>query len=299
MDSTKSLVDRDAERLASGHYSLGPLCKQGHEWQSTGQSLRREDRRGCVECHRGQARAQHVASRPPDWAEQKAKRQLLPGKWYSQADVERFWSKVDTSGEHWTYRGWHDITGYPMFRLQGKDIRVSHFVWELRYDRRFPEGLFATHTCDMPQCVNPLHIRPGTQAENIADRDRKGRTARGDRSGARLHPESRPRGRDHWMHQHPEWIRRGDDHYYRRHPEQIRRGEDAHNASLTNAQAVAIYLRYQVVKSQRKVAREFGVTRDVVQTIVRGETYQQATAHLRLVGEDAGGPDKRPDERVG
>lgn len=31
------------------------------------------------------------------------------------------------------------------------------------------------HTCDTPMCVNPDHLRIGTQKENMDDRDKKGR----------------------------------------------------------------------------------------------------------------------------
>lgn len=37
------------------------------------------------------------------------------------------------------------------------------------------QGLVVMHTCDNPRCINPDHLRAGTQKENMADRFRKGR----------------------------------------------------------------------------------------------------------------------------
>ena len=39
------------------------------------------------------------------------------------------------------------------------------------------------HSCDNPPCVNPDHLFLGTQKENIADKLRKKREARGSRTG--------------------------------------------------------------------------------------------------------------------
>ena len=40
-----------------------------------------------------------------------------------------------------------------------------------------PDGMVVMHSCDTPRCVNINHLRIGTQAENMADRDAKGRYA--------------------------------------------------------------------------------------------------------------------------
>lgn len=41
-----------------------------------------------------------------------------------------------------------------------------------------PPDRVIMHTCDNPGCVNPQHLRMGTQIENLADRDAKNRHAR-------------------------------------------------------------------------------------------------------------------------
>lgn len=45
--------------------------------------------------------------------------------------------------------------------------RVSYTVMK----GTIPEGLFILHSCNNPKCVNPDHLRPGTQQENVDDRE--------------------------------------------------------------------------------------------------------------------------------
>jgi hypothetical protein len=64
--------------------------------------------------------------------------------------------------------------------------RASHIAWEL-YRGPIPEGAHVLHHCDTPACVNPEHLFLGDHAGNMADRDAKGRTAKGeDGGGAKL-----------------------------------------------------------------------------------------------------------------
>lgn len=47
-------------------YRLGKLCPRGHDWQSTGQSLRVHNKAGyCLACNAHLARAKRQASQPP------------------------------------------------------------------------------------------------------------------------------------------------------------------------------------------------------------------------------------------
>ena len=56
-----------------------------------------------------------------------------------------------------------------MFRFDGK-IRRAHRVSFLLNVGEIPEGMSVLHSCDNPPCVNPRHLRLGTQQDNMDDR---------------------------------------------------------------------------------------------------------------------------------
>ena len=64
--------------------------------------------------------------------------------------------------------------GYGLTRVNKKDT-LTHRVSYQQYIGPIPEGLDVCHTCDTMLCVNPLHLRLGTQADNNRDKDLKGR----------------------------------------------------------------------------------------------------------------------------
>ena len=54
-----------------------------------------------------------------------------------------------------------------------------------------PPGLHILHSCDTPLCVNPDHLRAGTQSDNSADMKARGRSLSGARNpSAKLNPET-------------------------------------------------------------------------------------------------------------
>lgn len=60
-----------------------------------------------------------------------------------------------------------------------RHVRCHRLVYELLVGP-IPKGKLLLHGCDNACCVNPEHMEIGTQVKNISDRDRRGRTARGD-----------------------------------------------------------------------------------------------------------------------
>lgn len=79
--------------------------------------------------------------------------------------------------------------GYGRVRINGKQEYVHRVSYAL-FRGEIPDGLVVRHDCDNRRCVNPEHLRIGKISDNIKDRDKRGRTARGAAHGrAKLMPE--------------------------------------------------------------------------------------------------------------
>lgn len=154
-----------------------PICAGRDRLQS-----RRSDPMTLFHLHEGPSAPPPASIQPPWW--------------------DRFFMCVWSPGRNpdacWIWTGPYDGCGYGMFsfgRIKTSTGRksaerahrflISHFLqWEI------PESLVVLHACDNPPCVNPLHLSIGTIDCNMADRNRKGRQARGSRSAKAILTES-------------------------------------------------------------------------------------------------------------
>lgn len=79
------------------------------------------------------------------------------------------------------WQGSRDRDGYGTLRAGRRDHKAHRVAYE-RAHGPVPAGRVVCHTCDNPPCCEPSHLFLGTVAENNADRQSKGRQARGVRS---------------------------------------------------------------------------------------------------------------------
>jgi hypothetical protein len=171
---------------------------------------------------------------------------VMPAHHFSKEEAEAaFWAKVTIgrSGECWPWRACRDKDGYGWAWFGDKMRRAQQLAWELHYRKPFPSGMSGLHSCDTPPCCNPVHVWPGTQADNVADRDRKGRH----RYGLPTKP-------------------------------QMDRGEACWNAKLRNVDVATMRRLVHEGWTQKRIAARFKVSRAHVSKILSGRLWKHLPA---------------------
>ncbi len=99
------------------------------------------------------------------------------------SQLDRLLSRVTVTPDGcWFYNGPVDRDGYGRFSQDGRPVRAHRSAYRLLVGP-IPPGKCVCHICDNPACINPEHLWIGTHADNAADRNAKGRQAKGQRNG--------------------------------------------------------------------------------------------------------------------
>lgn len=74
--------------------------------------------------------------------------------------------EVDAATGCWNWLLCLDRGGYGVASFQGRYARAHRLIYEL-HKGPIPEGLVIDHLCRNRRCVNPDHLEPVTQRENL------------------------------------------------------------------------------------------------------------------------------------
>lgn len=92
----------------------------------------------------------------------------------------RFWSRVNITAdpdECWEWQGGRNEHNYGKMYFDGQVYSTHRLSWYLA--NRIQPDEAVLHKCDNPPCVNPNHLRSGTQIDNMLDVVAKGRQHKG------------------------------------------------------------------------------------------------------------------------
>jgi DNA-binding XRE family transcriptional regulator len=165
--------------------------------------------------------------------------------WIRQSDGSPCWEWQGTI--HW--RNYGMIAGETTYdeatQKSKKQNFLAHRVAYQIQIGEIKEGLYVCHSCDHTLCVRGDHLFLGTAKDNSYDRDAKGRQAKGDTHGTKLHPGT------------------------------VAKGVSIGNSKLTNAQVEEIRESYRTTEmSQQTIADKIGVSQTTVSAVIRGKTWK-------------------------
>lgn len=210
----------------------------------------------------------------------------------------RFWTKVEKRGpdECWNWTGATRAGRYGSIRVGGKHgpMIAAHRI-QMVWAGHDLTGRVVLHRCDNGMCVNPAHLRIGTQLDNIEDMNRKGRgvVPKGPDNGNAVLTEDDVRRirRRLAKGEGPAKVARalGFHHLtvYKvaagisyqnvacdiEHPRPSRRGVQNSQAKLTPDEIAELRRLYAAHQSFAEVARITGWTATLVRRVVTGERY--------------------------
>ena len=133
--------------------------------------------------------------------------------------------------------------GYGRITVNKKIIPAHRYSWSLFNNSEVPSGKLVMHKCDNPICVNPYHLEIGTHQDNMNDMKMKNRQAKGET-------------------------------FKNRKPAI---GSKTYNSKFGELEAIEIF---KDSRSQRNIARDYGVSQTVVSNIKLKKTWRHIHEQL-------------------
>lgn len=193
----------------------------------------------------------------------------------TQSLIERFWAKVDRRGEHWMWTGAVNPSGYGTIGSggkYGKTLYAHHVAFAIQ-NGPLPDGLMVRHRCDIKLCMRGEDLIPGTHADNMKDRDERGRTSKGGRH-SRVMKKKAARGDRNGSRTKPGCLPRGDNHWLRKNPG-ARSGSKNPLTNLTEEKVREIRLLVAGnLKKKRDIARDYGISPPALTAIIQRRTWK-------------------------
>jgi len=177
----------------------------------------------------------------------------------TEYEIERFWRYTDVRGpnECWNWKKAKNKWGYGVCTLRSKYQR-AHRVAFLIKNGNWPFPL-CLHSCDNTSCVNPAHLREGTNAENSRDKVIRGRS----NAGKKHH---------FWGKKRPEMS--GDLHPFHRNPNLTLKGSKHPMAILDEDKVRDIRILRQNGESIKSLSQAFGVKECSIENIVKRKSWK-------------------------
>jgi hypothetical protein len=109
---------------------------------------------------------------------------------FSETDMARLWSNVDKSAGPdgcWPYLALLTDGGYGRIKFKGRFYGAHRVTLSQATGVPIDCDEMALHSCDYRRCVNPAHLRWGTNTDNMRDMVSRGRAVdwAGRREGAK------------------------------------------------------------------------------------------------------------------
>lgn len=141
--------------------------------------------------------------------------------WRGAPIADRFWAKVDKTGDCWEWKAGKKPNGYGQFKLSKpvqKQASAHRVAYELTYGA-IPDGMQIDHVCHNVGCVRPEHLRAVTVKQNIENRPHAMRNSKSGIRGVSKH------------HKYDTWTAKVGHNYKIIHVGSYRSPEEAEEAA--------------------------------------------------------------------